>query len=274
MSDMDPETRTANPRISNLIDREKLYEMVWAEPVTKVAERLGVSGVAVGKWCKKLGVPRPGRGYWARKAAGQRVRQAPLPPAKKGQDKYVSPPKAGSRMPAQPDDVPGLELFECPIPVADPLESEHRLITKTRRAIEGARTDEYGIIRPRAWKRLDVWVSEGCVERALRIMNALVVALENAAHEVGVTPMRDGEGRRSGYETFAIIDGESVFFSLREKTSRTERAPTAKEQARMKRDYWFRGPFYDFSTSGLLSLRIEGDWYGERHRRTWSDGKK
>ena len=274
MSDMDPETKAAILQQSNLFDREKLYEMVWAEPVTKVAERLGVSGVTVGKWCRKLGVPRPGRGYWARKAAGQRVRQPPLPPPKKGQDRYVSPPRSERRTAPSTEDIPGLERFECPIPVPDSLEIEHHLITKTRRAIKGARSDEYGIIRPRAWKRLEVWVSEACVERAMRIMNALVVALENAGYEVGITVVNDGDGRRRGYETFAIIDGERVFFSLREKTCRTEREPTSKERARMERYSWERGPFYDCGATGRLSLRIEGDWYGERHRRTWSDGKR
>ncbi len=274
MSEMDPENRTTDSRNSNLIDREKLYEMVWAEPVTTIAECLGVSGVAVGKWCKKLGVPRPGRGYWARKAVGQRVRQPPLPPPKKRQHRYVSPPRSERRTAPPPEDIPGLEHFECPIPAPDSSEDAHYLVIKTRQAIKGARSDEYGIIRPRAWKRLEVWVSEACVERAMRIMNALVVALENAGYEVGITVVNDGDGRRRGYETFAIIDGERVFFSLREKTCRTEREPTSKERARMERYSWERGPFYDYGATGRLSLRIEGDWYGERHRRTWSDGKR
>jgi len=105
-------------------------------------------------------------------------------------------------------------------------------------------------------------------------MNALVVALENAGHEVGISVVKDGDGGRRGYETFAIIAGETVFFSLREKTRRTEREPTSKERARMERYSWERGPFYDYGATGRLSLRIEGDWYGERHRRTWSDGKR
>ena len=38
-------------------ERDKLYEEVWAEPVMKVAERYGVSDVALAKTCRKLNVP-------------------------------------------------------------------------------------------------------------------------------------------------------------------------------------------------------------------------
>lgn len=55
-----------------VLRREELYELVWAEPMRSVAARLGISDVALGKACKRLGVPRPARGYWAKVAAGHR----------------------------------------------------------------------------------------------------------------------------------------------------------------------------------------------------------
>jgi hypothetical protein len=39
--------------------------------MTKVAADLGVSDVAVKKICDKHRIPVPGRGYWAKIAAGQ-----------------------------------------------------------------------------------------------------------------------------------------------------------------------------------------------------------
>lgn len=59
--------------------REELFELVWSEPATKVASRLGISDVALGKLCSKLQVPKPSRGYWARVEAGQRPRKPALP---------------------------------------------------------------------------------------------------------------------------------------------------------------------------------------------------
>jgi hypothetical protein len=62
--------------------RELLYAEVWEQPVTKVGQKYGVSDVAIAKLCRRLRVPVPGLGYWARKAAGQTLKQTPLPPFK------------------------------------------------------------------------------------------------------------------------------------------------------------------------------------------------
>jgi hypothetical protein len=60
-------------------DRETLYDQVWSQPVQVVAKSYGVSGVALAKTCRKLQVPVPPRGYWARIRNGQKVRRPPLP---------------------------------------------------------------------------------------------------------------------------------------------------------------------------------------------------
>jgi integrase len=73
---------TAVPRTSHrhYFRRSSLYELVWSAPVTEISEQLGVSDVALAKLCRRAAVPRPGRGYWARVEAGQRVARTPLPP--------------------------------------------------------------------------------------------------------------------------------------------------------------------------------------------------
>ncbi len=60
--------------------REKIYEEIWAEPMIKVAKRYNVSDVALAKVCRKLNIPRPGRGYWEKKAAGKPVSKRPTLP--------------------------------------------------------------------------------------------------------------------------------------------------------------------------------------------------
>jgi hypothetical protein len=57
--------------------RETLYDEVWSEPIQKVARRYGVSDVALAKTCRKLKIPLPGRGYWAKKTAGKPVEPRP-----------------------------------------------------------------------------------------------------------------------------------------------------------------------------------------------------
>jgi len=47
--------------------------------VTHVAKEYGVSDVAIAKVRRKLNVPVPGRGYWAKKQYAHAVPRKPLP---------------------------------------------------------------------------------------------------------------------------------------------------------------------------------------------------
>lgn len=69
-----------------VITRADLYAQVWAEPAIVVGERYGISGAGLAKICKRLRVPVPTRGYWARKQAGHSVRVEPLPAPIRGQE--------------------------------------------------------------------------------------------------------------------------------------------------------------------------------------------
>jgi hypothetical protein len=51
------------------LTRRELYELVWSQPRTQIANDLGISDVAVAKLCKSRNVPAPPRGYWARLAS-------------------------------------------------------------------------------------------------------------------------------------------------------------------------------------------------------------
>ena len=60
--------------------RQKIYDEIWSEPMQHVAKRYGMSDVGFAKICKKLKIPRPGLGYWAKKAAGKPVPKQPALP--------------------------------------------------------------------------------------------------------------------------------------------------------------------------------------------------
>lgn len=53
------------------LTRQDLYDQVWTEPMQTLAARYGLSGVGLAKTCRRMNIPIPGRGYWARKAARQ-----------------------------------------------------------------------------------------------------------------------------------------------------------------------------------------------------------
>jgi hypothetical protein len=48
-----------------------------SQPMQKLAKEYGISDVGLAKVCKKLYVPLPGRGYWAKKAAGKTLERKP-----------------------------------------------------------------------------------------------------------------------------------------------------------------------------------------------------
>jgi hypothetical protein len=60
------------------LSREDLYELVWSKPMRDLAEDFGISDVGLAKRCRRLGIPVPGRGYWARVDAGQQPHRPKL----------------------------------------------------------------------------------------------------------------------------------------------------------------------------------------------------
>ncbi|MBZ9974211.1 MULTISPECIES: hypothetical protein [unclassified Mesorhizobium] len=58
--------------------REELFALVWERPTSEIAKELGISDVALAKLCRRLQVPKPPRGYWAKVQAGGGPRRPPL----------------------------------------------------------------------------------------------------------------------------------------------------------------------------------------------------
>jgi len=48
-------------------NKEELHKLVWEKPTSILAKEFGVSDKAIEKWCKKYGIDKPPRGYWAKK---------------------------------------------------------------------------------------------------------------------------------------------------------------------------------------------------------------
>jgi hypothetical protein len=49
--------------LASRYNREEIYEEIWAEPIQHVAKRSNLSDVGLAKVCRKLNIPRSGRGY-------------------------------------------------------------------------------------------------------------------------------------------------------------------------------------------------------------------
>lgn len=107
---------------------------------------------------------------------------------------------------------------------------------------------------------LSLAVSPGLIDRSLRILDALLKALEQRGMPVSVT---EGDDPRTEVK---VLD-EQIGFCLYEDTIREEREPTQQE-----RDWELRWnperKFYRYVPSGKLVLRITD---GSGLRRCWTD---
>lgn len=61
------------------LTRQELYELVWSQPVERLATTWGLSGRGLSKACARLDIPLPPRGFWAKVRSGQPHRRPSLP---------------------------------------------------------------------------------------------------------------------------------------------------------------------------------------------------
>jgi len=57
------------------LSREELFLLVCEKPAEEVARYLGISGAVLANRCKKLQVPQPPAGYWAKIRTGKQPKK-------------------------------------------------------------------------------------------------------------------------------------------------------------------------------------------------------
>lgn len=60
-------------------DAGSIHRLVWSAPTQQVATTLGVTDSAIGKYCKRLGVPKPPKGWWTKLNNGVTGLSCPIP---------------------------------------------------------------------------------------------------------------------------------------------------------------------------------------------------
>jgi hypothetical protein len=248
------------------LTREELYERVWSTPATKLAKEFGISDVALGKICRKLDIPKPYPGYWQQLAAGRRVHKERLPPIKKGVPAvtYFYPHQpAAPFQPENPEVLARLEQENQPantITVAETLHNAHPLVRYTRQVLEKDKPDDYGMLSW-SWNQrcMNVRVSKTSLHRALRIMDALLKALEARGYSVEVS-------KEGPMATYILIGDEQVKMRLWEKANRSERELTAEQKKKPAHEISNR---WVYSPSSKLIFEI--DEYVDGFQKKWTD---
>jgi hypothetical protein len=159
------------------LDRDQLYAEVWSEAMTKVSRRHGISDVALAKICRRMDIPVPERGYWARVAAGQKLSQPSLPPPRQGVPQTVqADPGCGRPWASE------LKMADLtPASVPGVLSSPHRLTLQLQKSFSLRNPDSYGRVGS-SREDIDVKVAPSSIPRVLLFVDAFVKAAEDRGY--------------------------------------------------------------------------------------------
>lgn len=255
-----------------IFKRDELYEEVWSSPMTHLASKYGLSDNGLRKICRKLNIPMPPIGYWARLQYGKHDPKLSLPALKYGEpDSYSLEIKstAGKRFLETDTKIMSFIAEEektAKITVQERLVSPHPLVAQTLNILSETTPDKYGALRPWYKKILDMRVGPASLKRALRIMDAVIKAFEGRNFKVDVTV-----GKLP--ELYVMIHGHKLSFGMKERINQVAHVPTKQEIEDQKRHSWKTPPPWDFKPSGELSLQIN-EWRTDGLKKSWSDTPK
>jgi hypothetical protein len=213
--------------------------------MSRLARDFGISDVALAKICKKLDVPIPGRGYWARVAAGQRVRVPKLPKA-----------RADARTEftiAEREPRPKVEKLDVPIvTMAESLTGAHPAVRRLSSLLDGREPGREKTLYLRGDSEATIRLTSGTKRRALLVLDAVLKALDQRGHAVTFEVPNDAW---SPHSLQIKVGAEVIKLFLAEPSTRTDHKLTVQEQADRTRYGSTYAPKYDFNTSGKLTLR-------------------
>ena len=264
--------------------REEFYEPVWSKPMTRLAKEFVLSDVALHKICRKHDIPNPPLGWWAKKAAGQKVKQTPLPRAKVGVASLIT--IVGGELRQEPDAIvlarenarvlaSSMTADIVPNPIAE------RTVAHLRKAKPAGLA---GVVAIDGAGLIKCEVAPASIDRLEVALNRIVAAAE----AIGVELVRGDAA--AGF----LCDGEAIGFAVTEAVKRDKHAPTdqekADEEARQRkrargrqRNSWNgldlslsrpRIPEWDYHPTGQLAFELEQAYFlGGTPRRSFRDAK-
>jgi hypothetical protein len=272
-------------------NREKLYEEVWAQPVSKVAQRYGFSDVAIAKTCRKMHIPVPGVGYWRKVICGQELEKPGLPAfetcpriqrnlirseqiEEKKVERLVPEAFALEGQLMQREASPGMEIICDPdISLADPyVRNTERKLNESKKRISNHY--DFGRCGFDNNGSFEVSIDPDNIQRALVILQTLCTALAKRGHSIGEKPKKAHEDSQyqSGYpqrETHpicAIVVDTCISFRITETSNRRE---VEKKKGKNPPHY----EKYEYVPSGRLCFEILGHSREAHVRSRWQDGK-
>lgn len=237
------------------IQREKLFDEVWATPISRLCKAYGLSDQGLRKVCVKLQIPLPSRGHWAKIAAGHVLVKPALPPLReqskerKPHLKPKAPPFDASANRSVVDlNVPQPALAKGLDPILAELARDYELADTQARQLHAkyvweaehpgkrytGKAPSYGsweyfcdagrILCPTHKKSL-LRVSMGSYRRALNILHELVNRLHEAGFAVDVPKTRERLHAKRGDAVVEIKLVEKLEVGQRKETRSWSKEP-------------------------------------------------
>ena len=243
---------------STKLTRADLYDLVWRTPMSRLAAEFGVSDVALAKTCRRLSVPRPGRGYWAQIAAGNKVKQPPLGKAPPGTKEWTLVERFENPTPRPPR--PEVPKASVPTDLRDAPEAIRRLGL----ALGSSKKDQYARLVVAGTRDPILAVTIATHRRALLLLAALAAALDVRGHSLVF-------GDDGASPTLSVVIGEDIVgVSLVERLDRKDHVLTPDEERRAATGSRYGIPRHDQFASGRLQLVMHGV---HAAITSWSDTK-
>lgn len=219
--------RNHNVRI---FTRRELFDLVWSKPMKKIAEELGISDRGLAKICIRHRVPSLSRGYWARLAAGQKIKPPFFREVNNPSLDRIEVTSTVSNLTEETREIlrkvkaDRIERRQitCSDPALLPLQVEkpHRIIAFTARELRRVKPDQYGGISATGTGTCGTIVHVDRAERIIAFLHKLAMALETT----GLQLQPDGARMK------IAVGPDEVTFTLTERTRREKHIPTEQEQ--------------------------------------------
>ena len=206
----------------HVLTRRQLYDLIWSEPTILVAEKLGISDAGLAKICKRHRVPKPSRGYWAKLKAGKPVKQRLLVEIDDASLNRIVIGGTSERIPELARQIlkrgreerarhkpTGKPATSSP-PALPAVDEPHKILKQTARKLRRGKMDQKGLVNAIGKGLCGVKVAPKSVERALGLLNEILVRLQQA----GFNP----KAVETGIEIARGAD--TAVFTITERTQR------------------------------------------------------
>lgn len=242
-------------------ERTKLFEQVWAKPMTQVAEVYGVSAADVKRAAQQLAVPLPPQGHWTKVSHGKGTTRPGLPAfdgkttfrhtwwvndeTEEVDRRFAS---IQNQLPAAPSALPELKSQ-----VSDCLPIIKRMAASLKKTYKDTRNWPAVSM----WGQFEVSVAPANQERALLTLDRALRLCQSAGFKL----VTDESKRESAH---LLVNGVAFTMRIFESGRREERELTAKEKAEIRANpnaYHYIPDRYIFHPTNVLKLEVHEPEY-------------